>query len=113
MRRASRLDGLEQDIAAAYRAGATIREPAAEHSCSMDNISRALAAAGQPPRQRGGNRSPIAEHDQVIAQAYLAGATLLELAAGDQIDKDAIRRSLARTGTPTRPVGRPRRRLES
>lgn len=103
-----RLEGLEQDVADAYRAGATIRVLAEQYECSKHTIQRALIAAGVTSRPRG-KPSPLAGHDNAITTRYTGGETIQQLADRYGVATATVRNSLARTGTPTRPVGRPRR----
>jgi DNA-binding transcriptional regulator LsrR (DeoR family) len=103
-----RLEGLEQEVADAYHAGATLRDLASRYHCSKETVQRALLALGVEPRPRG-QRLLLAAHDDAIAAAYTAGDTTQQLADRYGVSSRTIRDSLVRSGTPTRPLGRPKR----
>jgi lambda repressor-like predicted transcriptional regulator len=102
------LVGVEAEVAAAYRAGATLGQLAAQHGVSVVTVTRALDRAGQPRRPQGRRDTGVPDHDADIAAAYKAGATIAELAARYDCSVKPIRDALTRAGVTTRGFGRPR-----
>jgi uncharacterized protein (DUF433 family) len=111
-RRAGRSDagviGREQEIAAAYRAGATIQQLADEYGCSVKPIRDALDRAGVQRRPSGQARLAVGLERQILEE-YRAGATLLALAARYGVGTKVIARVLEDQGQSRRPPGRRRK----
>jgi uncharacterized protein (DUF433 family) len=104
-RRDSGVIGREQEIAAAYKAGATIAELAARFDCSVKPIRDALERAGVTRRAPGRGRS-VEGQEMAIAAAYEAGATTTELAALHNVSHRLIARICREQGVVLRPQGR-------
>jgi uncharacterized protein (DUF433 family) len=99
------LEGREADVVAGYEAGGTIDELAVRFGCSARPIRRALIDAGVTFRGSG-RRSSAAGREARIAELYVAGATLDELAAEYGCQPRTIRRMLVAQEVTIRPTGR-------
>jgi transposase-like protein len=99
------LVGQEAEVAAAYRAGATIEVLAERHGCSTESIRSVLHDASVGLRARG-PRSPLAGAEADVVAAYEAGATLRELAERFGANARTIRKVLLDRGVPMRGPGR-------
>jgi uncharacterized protein (DUF433 family) len=103
------LVGIESEVAAEYRAGATLEQLADEHGVSVLTVTRALDRAGQPRRPQGRRDTGVRSHNAEVAAAYNAGATIAELAARYDCSVKPIRDALQRAGVTARRFGRPRK----
>jgi DNA-binding CsgD family transcriptional regulator len=104
------LVGREHEVAAAYLEGATITVLAERFGVSASTICRVLDRAGVPRRSRGQRVSGVRGREAEIASAFLAGATLQELADRFGCSTKPIHDALDRAGV-TRGAGPRRRRL--
>lgn len=99
------LVGAEEEVAAAYRAGATVEVLANRHDCSVTTIRDVLAAEGVELRSRG-PRSPLEGRERALAVAYEAGGTVRELAERFGANQRTIRKVLQDEGVTMRRPGR-------
>jgi uncharacterized protein (DUF433 family) len=106
------LVGSEHHVADAYRAGATVTALAARFDVSASTICRALDRAGVPRRSRGQRFTGVPGREAEVAAAYLAGATIQEIADRYDCSTKPIHDALARAGVTRRPPGRRRRQLD-
>lgn len=94
--------------AAEYEAGASLRQIADRHRCSVSLVQRHLRMLGVPRRSRGAGMSRRAGEDrQDWVKAYLDGSTLEDVAAAANRSVSTIHRHLLSVGVVMRPVGRP------
>ena len=98
------LVGQEAELVAAYEAGATVEELAAEHGCSTTTIREVLAAEGVTLRSPG-PRSPLEGREAELAAAYEAGATVRELVDRFGANQRTVRKVLAEQGVVMRRRG--------
>lgn len=97
--------GQEAELASRYRDGDTVQELAARYECSVTTVREVLAAAGVVLRARG-PRSPLEGRAAELAAAYVAGATVRDLAERFGANQRTIRKVLAEEGVAMRPPGR-------
>jgi uncharacterized protein (DUF433 family) len=105
---ARKLVGREAEVAAAYRAGATVEALAGQYGVSLSTVCRALDRAGQPRRQQGRRESGVPGSEAEIVAAYRAGATIAEIAKRFECSTKPVRDALVRAGVERRGPGRPR-----
>jgi hypothetical protein len=100
----------EAEIVSRYRGGEHLRVIAPSYGVSVPTIVRALDRAGVKRRgrhpQRGQDRSSTRrfsdDEGKGLAQQYLAGALVKELAATHGVSPKAVNNALRRVGTPLR-----------
>lgn len=92
-------------MVAAYEAGATVEELAAEHGCSTTSIRSLLQLGGVAARARG-PRSPLEGREAEVAAAYERGATVRELAETFGANARTVQKALAGQGVTMRQRGR-------
>jgi lambda repressor-like predicted transcriptional regulator len=107
--RVTGVPGREAEVAAAYRAGATIQEIADRNGCSTTPNNDALARAGITRRRPGRRRRQLDGAEPTIAAAYAAGATLAELGHEHGVSAKVIADVLEQQGVSRRQPGRRRR----
>ena len=98
------LVGQEDEVVAAYEAGATVTELAARHGCSTTTVRDVLAARGVERRARG-PRSPLDGREDEVAAAYEAGATVRDLVDRFGANQRTVRKVLAEAGVVMRRPG--------
>lgn len=91
-------------IVAAYQAGATLRELAAEHRVSHNMIRCRLIRAGVKLRPTSQIHLP-AQTQQAIVDAYVGGAMMTDIMAEHGVLHQTIRRVVLAAGEPLRPPG--------
>lgn len=99
------LVGQEAELASAYAAGATVQELAARFGCSVTTVREVLGGEGVELRARG-PRSPLDGREAELAAAYVAGATVRDLAERFGANQRTIRKVLAEQGVEMRRPGR-------
>ena len=91
-----------EHMVAAYEAGVSVTAVAAEHGISSYRVYQTLKEAGARMRRRG----PIGVIDhkraQVIAEMYIAGATMKQLGARYGVTRQRVRQILIRLGVERR-----------
>jgi transposase-like protein len=106
------LVGREDEVAAEYLEGASVTALAARFGVSASTICRVLDRAGVPRRSRGKRVSGVPGREDEVADAYLAGATVQEIADRFRCSTKPIHDALTRAGITRRPPGRRRRQLD-
>jgi DNA-binding CsgD family transcriptional regulator len=107
------LIGAEQQVAEAYRAGASATELAERHGVSVSTICRVLDRAGVPRRSPGRSISPARGREDEIASAYRNGETIGQIAARLGCSVTPVRAALSRAGVATNGRGRRRRPVDA
>jgi DNA-binding CsgD family transcriptional regulator len=97
--------GSEDEIAEAYRAGATTTELAERYGCSHESIRAVLQEQGVAARARG-PRSPLDGREDEVVAAYEAGGTVRDLAERFGANVRTIRKVLTDRGVAMRARGR-------
>lgn len=98
------LSEFEQDCAALYGQGLSIRQIANRVRKPYNQVRNTLIGAGVKLRPRGGHADTT--HDVLTAQLYLQRLSLVQVAASLGITVDRVRAGLQRAGVPYRPPGK-------
>ncbi len=100
---------MSDDYRAALRRAVAALEQAAPQSSALAFAKDVLAKGAASKRRAGGRPKKAAdEHDHQMAEAYLSGLPLIEVAKTFESSAATVRAALKRCGVSARPSGRPK-----